>query len=138
MLARMSCAPHDSLERPSGTRAGQGGDAAVCVDFGDACTACQVAYCYCYGQADCGLYAQMLFRLLCSRSMAVSDAATRVVSPPMSACLAKPACTDLLGCLGSCASVSCQEQCYVEHPAALPEGYAAGSCIQQQCSVECG
>jgi len=167
----------------SSTTTGQGGAAAVCVDFGDACTACEVeaceeSYCACYGEADCGLYAQCTFAcpdgdLDCyqgcnsqypaaiTKAVLLNDCAAAACpvacqdyplltldgcercsyercEPTMNACLAKPACTALLACLGGCSSSSCQDQCYAEHPAALPEGYAVGTCIQQQCGAECG
>jgi hypothetical protein len=48
----------------NGTSAEGGGP--VCVDFGDACSACELSvceqrFCDCYGNADCGLYASCTF-----------------------------------------------------------------------------
>lgn len=79
-LAVVACGNDDQLfsasegagggaaSRSSTTTAGQGGSSSggACVDFGDACTACEVtaceeSYCACYGQSDCGLYAQCTF-----------------------------------------------------------------------------
>jgi hypothetical protein len=45
---------------------GDGGSGPMCVDFGDACTACERqacedTFCECYGNTDCGLYAACTF-----------------------------------------------------------------------------
>jgi hypothetical protein len=56
----------------------------------------------------------------------------------MNACIANPACLELLVCLDTCNSPGCENQCYSLYPNGLADAGAVGNCLQASCATECG
>lgn len=139
LLAVAACGDDDDLfSDPSGgsggagvtsssTTGGQGGSSGgACVDFGDACTACEVSaceaeYCACYGQADCGLYAQCVFDCPAGDNACYQVCNTRYPDAITTAVL-----------LNDCAAEACPTEC-AGYP--LLELDACERCSYEQCEA---
>jgi hypothetical protein len=108
----------------AGGAGGQGGGAA-CIDFGEPCSACELAacsdrYCACYDNLDCGLYAS------CAVECAQNDTAC------LQACnSAYPNGISDAVLLNDCAATSCPSECA---DFALYELNACQTCLYDSCA----
>ncbi len=98
------------------------GGGATCVDFGDACSACEVSaceqsFCECYGNADCALYASCVLACDLTDGACLQDCNTQYPD----------GITDVV-LLNDCAANACADECS-EYPL-----LALTDC--QQCTYE--
>jgi hypothetical protein len=56
----------------------------------------------------------------------------------MNTCVANPECTLLLYCLDACVDPDCTNDCYFEYPDGTGDAGPVGTCLQDECPVECG